>query len=164
MGIDFSGPNPGTQLLGQYKTKTSIDFTQAAWNTVADHRVFTRTGMVRMLVFYYCTANLAGGGGATIKFGFTGLTSAYAAAQGFGNLTTGVYVVPQATATTLADLWANFLNSGALKNADVTLSGTTHVGFNIAVAALTGGTIDAYCFWTPISDDGLVVAASGGAL
>lgn len=163
MGIDFSGPLPGTPLLGQYKTKTSIDFTQVAWNTVANHRVFTVTGMVRAIVFYDVTGNLASGGGATISFGDTTAVANYSAAQAFGNLLATNFVVPALTIATVKQTGQFMDYTVSAYQSDSIYKGV-NIGFAIAVAALTGGTIDAYCFWTPINDAGLVVPATGGAL
>ena len=150
----------GIEALGRYKTKVTVDFTLAAWNTVANHRLFTVTGVVRAVGLYVVTGSLTSGGAATISFGWTFSNTAYAAAQTFANLTAGNIVNPNGTVT-VAALTQAFISTAAY--ADV-ISDAQNLGYAIATAALTGGAMDAYCFWTPLSDDGSVAAGTGGAL
>lgn len=145
--------------LGQNVLRVTIDFALAAWNTIATHEVFTVTGLVKATVFYRVTGNAAAGAGGLVSFGREGALTAFAAAQGFANLTTGNIVIPGATI-------AAFLGANAYAvdgDADTIIEGLD-LGYEITVAAFTGGTIEAVCFWTPISSGATVVAGAGGAL
>lgn len=153
--------NPKASLLGFEKVaKKTIDFTLAAWNTVATHEVFTVTGLVRCLTIYQVTGSLTSGGAATVSFGIEGAANAYAAAQAYTNLAAGQLV--QAGGSAAASL-QSFTNFFAAQWADIFTIGKD-LGYEVATAALTGGTIVAYCFWTPISDGSLVVGGAGGVL
>lgn len=154
------GLNP-TRFEFANKLKVSIDFSQAAWNTVATHEVFNVTGLVRALVIYQVTANLTSGGAATVSFGDDQGAANYSAAQAYTNLTSPRVVVPGGTISVVPRWWSVYQNSA--QNSDNVFAGVD-IGYQIATAAMTGGTIVAYCFWTPISDDGLVVAGDGSAL
>lgn len=160
--IQSQAPIPQSAFIGFNKTKVTIDFTQAAWNTVANHRVFTVSGLVRCVVFYYCTSSLTSSGSPTISFGITSSTTDYAPAQAFSNVVTGTAVLPGSAAIFSRGVtWSAYFST---QKADVILAPGQNIGYAIATAAMTGGSIDAYCFWTPISDDGSLAAATGGAL
>lgn len=168
MGIEIGSPNPGIQAMGMNRLKVHIDFTSASWNTVAAHRVFTQTGVVRTFIMYYVTGTANAGVGGTIAFGNTAVPAQYAAAQGFGNLTQGQLILPGGTVAQTGST-ENWLLTATTKNSDNIAVGSDQAGgvnhgLTIAVAAFTAGTIDAYCFWTPISDGASIVAATGGAL
>jgi len=141
--------------------KVTIPFTSATWNTVATHEVFTVTGVVRAMCIFHVTSSLTSGGAATISFGLQTAGTSYAAAQTYTNLTTGNMVSPGGTVTTGIRTYTFLLHQ--TNNADLVIS-EDDIGYAIASAALTGGTIDAYCFWAPVSEGGLVVAGAGGAL
>jgi hypothetical protein len=161
------GPAQGIKslanLLGMNHLQVNIDFAVAAWNTVASHEVFTVTGLVRALVIYRITGDLAGGAGATIQFGREGDTDAYNVARVVTELDAGEVVSPIAANTPAGVIaFEDFLGDPA-NLADLILDGLD-LGYEIAVNPATGGAIQAHCFWTPISTDGLVAAGAGGAL
>ena len=156
----FGAAPPGIELLGMRQSKVSIDFALAAWNTIASHEVFTVTGLVRALMIYNVTADLTSGGAATISFGDETNTIRFAGLQAYTNLTAGYFVLPGGTVTLGCRVEADYRQT---YNADMFLKGLD-IGFAVAVAALTGGTMDAYCFWSPITDGATVVAAAGGPL
>ena len=158
--VRIEGIHPGFSTLGMNRTVVSIDLTSATWNTLASHEVFTVTGLVRCLVFWRITEGFAGIG-ASVQFGREGATSEYALSSVVGNFTAGTFVIPGGTVAT-NDEAGNFLNSATL-DADMLLDGLD-IGYEITGAALTDGTIQAICFWTPISPDGAVVAGAGGVL
>lgn len=154
-----------TEWLGSYLTTVSVDFTQAAWNTVASHRTFTVTGTVRHVEIYVVQTNFAAGAGATIAVGFTGSTSAYNSAQLFSLFTAGLLFRTAANAPR-AYMYAGELiqgTGGGAANINTLQTNRNH-GFTIAVNAFTGGTMTGYSFWTPVSANGNVVPATGGAL
>ncbi len=144
------------------RVRVLIDGTLAAWNTVATHEVFTVTGMVRLLVLYFVRTTIGSAGAAQMSFGREGATSNYAAAQVVTGLTTGVFVVPAGTVSTQVTANSIILQPTTV-NADLIISGLD-IGYEVTVAALNAGVIEAYCYWSPVSDSGLVVAGAGGAL
>lgn len=156
-----TSPN-GNSLFGNYLTKVTINFAQSAWNTVAKHEVFTVTGLVRCVMYYHVTASLTSGGAATIAFGNDGNTGALAAAQDYTNLITNTAPEPGSTVAAITQTGASLLLPS--KNSDVVSADSRDQGYEIAAAAMTGGTIDAYCWWTPLSEGALVVAGTGGVL
>jgi len=145
------------------KLQTSINFATAGWNEVRSHEVFTVTGFVSALVFYRVTQSLTSGGAATVAFGDQGSTGRYSAAQAYTNLTAGNLVSPGATVSAFLRLWNNYFVSGTGNNADNVYI-DWDLGYEIAAAALTGGIIEATCFWTPISDGATVALGNGEAL
>ena len=160
MGLGLHNVQNEFPLLGNQKLKVTVDFSLAAWNTAATHRVFLVSGLVRMVMFYNITASLTSGGAALIAFGSSLSTGEYAAAQAFTGLTTGVHVRPGGSFASRSYAWLSwFVNSNG---ADM-ISGGINNGYEITVAAMTGGTMDAYCFWTPISDGSTVTAGTGAA-
>lgn len=157
--------NPKRNLFGfENRIRVPIDLSLAAWNTVATHEVFTVVGAVRTLVLYRVTESLASSGAATVSFGLEGSTAYYAAAQPYTDLTATRWIIPGSSYSTAIINWQAFqYGSGANVPSDTVLDGID-IGYQIATAALTNGTIEAYCYWSPISLDGSVVAGAGGAL
>jgi hypothetical protein len=142
----------------------TIDFSDATWNTAATHEVFTVTGVVRAMVIYRVTESLASAGSPTIAFGVEGTTNDYAAAQNHTNLTAGRFVSAAGTVATNIMRW-QVVTAAATANtpADNIINGLD-IGYVIATAAMTDGTVEAYCFWSPISAGATVVEGAGGAL
>ena len=143
----------GTRAELQYLTVTS-DFTAAAWNTVAQHRVLTVTGSVRALILPRITGSLTSGGALTNQIGITGSTAAFVGATAVA-------------AMTLNNVWlsttpaAQFAFTSLI---DRIVAASQNIGYEILVAAATAGTIVWECYWEPLSSTGNVVAATGGAL
>lgn len=153
---------PGRRSL----VTVDIDFAQAAWNTVGAHRVFTVQGIVVVTMLFSIRTLLTSGGAATLAWGLTSSTARYSSAQAYTGYTANTMVRSAATAPTSAVSLINFdcLSGGGSDMIDGGLSGGNNIGATVAGAPLTGGTIQAYAWWTPISSDGSVVAAAGGAL
>lgn len=129
-------------------------FASATWNTVASHEVFIVTGAVRMRIIPECTSDLTSGGAATIAFGLEGTTNAFIAATLGTDIDTGEMWLTGTPAK-------QFAFSSVI---DRVISGGLDVGFEIAVAALTGGSITWHCVWEPINATGEVTAGLGGVL
>jgi hypothetical protein len=107
--------------------------------------LFTVTGDVLAVVFAKCTTLLAGTN-ATIEVGVSGDTAV---------------IIAQTTAT---DIDANEIWNGATPAAVALLtpklvSGGADIIETVATADITSGVLVYHCLWTPISADGLVVAA-----
>lgn len=145
--------------------RVSIDFSSATWNTATTHEVFTCTGAVWTLVYYKVTESLTSGGAATISFGDQANAARYAAVQTYSNLAAGNHVAPGGTVASLALIGTSFHRyDGTGTQAELMNTNGLDYGYSIASAAMTDGTIEAVCFWTPMSSDGLVVAGAGGTL
>lgn len=142
--------------------RVSIDFSLPAWKTVASHEVFEVTGLVKVQVLYLVRETLVSAGAPTISFGYEGALTAYAAAQVHTNLVAGVWVAPGGTVFTINNQTGIFNNAGTGRGADI-ISGLD-LGFNVNVAELTDGEIEAICYWSPVSAGAMVVAGAGGAL
>jgi hypothetical protein len=145
------------------RLQVNVDFSSATWNTVATHEVFTLTGVCCGWLFYHVTDELTSSGAATVAFGDATGTGSYSAAQTYANLVTDALVIPASTVGNYSTM-TNFFFSPAASRHGSFVSASVDFGFQIASAALTGGTLKAYCFWTPVSSDGLIVAGAGGAL
>lgn len=109
--------------------------------------LFTVTGDVLVNVFAVCSADLTSGGAATLEVGISGNTAA---------------LIPQTTATNIdnGEIWLD--TSPATVETVVSakiLTAGTDILETIATADLSGGVLKFYCAWTPLSDDGNVVAA-----
>lgn len=108
--------------------------------------LFTVTGDVKVTVFAVCSTDLTGDT-ATIEVGIAGNTAA---------------LIAQTTATSIdaAEVWttATPATVRAVPGAFILTNGTD-ITQTIATAAITAGKLTFYCLWTPLSDDGNVVAA-----
>lgn len=154
-----TAPTPLSNGLGQNAVYVTVDLSVAAWNTVATHEVFTVTGLVKAIAFYRVTENAAAGAGALISFGREGSTTTFAAAQLFSNLVAGNFIQPGGTTSAFMGFDTYQAVAGAL-----TVIEGLDLGYEITVNAFTDGTLEAVCFWTPISAGSRVVAGTGAAL
>lgn len=134
----------------------SVAFAGGTTNDMGDYdgtgnpyTLFTVTGDVILRVIGICKENLAGGS-ATLSVGFAGNTAALIAL------------------TTATDIDANEIWHDATPDATVELAtvGAARIVSNgqdviqtVATANITDGEITYYCFWRPLSADGLVEAA-----
>jgi len=144
-------------LAEQYLCVT-VDMTSATWNTVATHEIFTVTGGVEMKIIAECTDSLTAGAGATIGLGVEGATAAFIADTDFALIDVG-------------EIWDTAVDGTITQYGDTSAVGLTKrifggldVGYEVKVAALTGGVIKFYCHWTPLNDTGTVVAGTGAEL
>ena len=142
--------------------EVSIDGAVAAWNTVASHEVFTVTGTVKYKVLYVVITDLTSSGSATLQFGREGATDSLSASQAFSGLDAGEVVIPGGTNAAISAFATHDANTTAGRGSDYVTA--LDLGYEIGTAALTGGTMKAYCWWTPITADGSVAAGAGGAL
>ena len=97
-----------------------------------------------------------------IAFGVEGETNRYAGAQLCTAIDAGEFVAPAASGA-VTKLETSAFIGHATNDADTVLDGLD-IGYEITVEAETDGTIQAICFWTPISSDGAVVVGAGGVL
>lgn len=109
--------------------------------------LFTVTGTVLVTVFGVCTEDLAGAN-ATLEVGISGNTAALIAQ------TTGTQI-------DVNEVWNDASPSTVepfATNVDKIIGAGQDIIETIATADVTDGTITYYCFWTPVSSDGNVVA------
>lgn len=122
----------------------SITYVAGTTGAVGTTTLFTVTGTVALNVFALCTTDLAGSG--TIEVGTATSTASLCDQQ-------------SATAIDNHELWNN-----AVIAAGGQVSGGFHVINEdviqtIATNTVSGGILNYYCLWTPLSSDGNVVAA-----
>lgn len=131
------------------------------WENVASHEVFTVTGLVRVRIWIECTDTLTDAAdGATIQFGYEGATDAWIGATncaraGAGLLSTGCLWYDTSPLTT-PENFSTAVFDKVVNGSDI--------GFEVAGAALTGGTLVFHCVWEALNSTGNVAAGAGGSL
>jgi hypothetical protein len=126
--------------------KLSVDMT-----TASPINLFTVTGVVEAAVIGVVTATVTSGGVPTAEVGVAGTTALYIAqvADATGLATNEIWhdANPDATAEA-STVWVPYISTNG-QDIICTIGG----------AAITGGTIDFYCKWYPISSGASVAAA-----
>ena len=145
-----------------FRTKKTITFAGGTTDAIGDDggaldpfNIFIVTGLIRVRLMAYCTTDLTGANG-TVCVGISGATTLF---------------MPVETATQIdsGQLWVNDAANGtsiiigeeqaAVDNLpEYLLAGTNIIG-TIGTADVTGGVLDFYAEWCPISDDANLVAA-----
>lgn len=136
-----------------FVTKKTITFYGDTADSVGDHdgasdpfTIFTVTGSVKARVLAVCTTDLTGDT-ATVEVGTENDTAE---------------IIEQTTATDIdaGDLWHDAtpdsdIEESSVMSEYVIANGADIVG-TCGTANVTGGVIDFYCFWYPLSEDGNV--------
>jgi len=149
--VRVCGEDKGVQLMQVAHQEITFSVDVAGDGTGADNEnkeLFVVTGTVLCAILAICTTDLTSADGSTIELGTSEDTSILAAALGFDSLDDGFVWVTGVAATAVdfaTMVWA--------------IVDDVDLGYNIDTADVTGGVIDFYCFWVPISDNGDVVAA-----
>lgn len=132
-------------------TKTAEFSDGAGTGQAGTFALFTVTGAVLVRVIAECTDSLIEGvGGGTIEVGISGSTAV---------------IIAQTTSTTIDvnEIWHDATSDSDIEAlsvmSDFIIVGASDIFATIAAQTITDGTIIFYCFWTPLSSDGLVVAA-----
>jgi hypothetical protein len=128
--------------LGLQETK-SITFAAGTTGAIDTTTLFTVTGTVACNVFAICTADLTGSG--TIEVGVAGATAVICDQR-------------LATAIDNNEVWHDSVLAVAGQVAGHQHIIKQSVIQTIATDTVTGGSLTYYCLWTPLSDDGNVVA------
>ena len=133
-------------------TRGSVTFVAGTTGAIAQHTVFTITGLVVFSFWGRCTAPLTSGGAATISYGRAAAVNELIA-------------VTTATTIDTDDCIAggNVLEAGAFGTQDTLIenvSGGEDLTADILTATITGGTMEYYLFWTPISVGATVALGS----
>lgn len=125
----------------------SITYAAATTGATGASTLFTVTGCVAVRVFGVCGLTLVGA--ATLEVGITGTTAVVLAqiADATDLATDEIYV--DATPTTKVEAMPSRLVIGNGQDIIQTIGST----------ALTAGVLEYFCVWSPLSNDGNVVAA-----
>ena len=107
--------------------------------------LFTVTGTVAMICFGVGTVNLVSAGGGTLALGVAASAATFVASQTATALTAGLLLAGAPAAV------ANYLTTKLVNSSNVIAT--------VSTAAITGGAVDFYCLWRPISDGATVIAA-----
>ena len=146
------GDHKEVGALATYRvTKTAAFTAGAGTGDAGTFALFTVTGAVIVRVVGEVTETVVEGvGGGTIEVGITGATAT---------------IIAQSVATTLDvdEIWHDATPDSDIELlsvlSDVIIVGGADIFATIAGQDITDGTVAFYCFWTPLSSDGLVVAA-----
>lgn len=144
-------------------TKRTITFaggTTGAWGddggALDGAAIYTVTGLVFAQLIAVCTTDLTGAN-ATIEVGVSGSTALF---------------MPTETATQIdsGQIWFNDAanaaygiigeEQAAADNLPLYALNATNIILTVGTADVTGGVLDFYCIWSPISDTGNVVATT----
>ena len=131
-----------------FKLESTWTFVNTTTGATGAHTLFTVTGNVLVQVFGICDTNLAGT--ATVEIGVAGNTAGIIAqiadAEGLDDGDNWVDATPEVGVSALPGSF--IINDGA----DIILT--------IGSTALTGGVVDFYCLWRPLSSDGSVTVTT----
>lgn len=117
--------------------------------------IFSVTGIVKCIVVGKITTNLAGG--ATLEVGISGATAIFCAQETDTNLDAGNIWLNNGTP---ASYYIVGESEAAADNLPIYMLNGNDIILTVAGGAnTTSGVIEFYCYWTPISSDGLVVDA-----
>lgn len=137
--------------LGAYRVNKLVAFDGGAGSgAVGTVALFTVTGSVFVTVTSFCTESLTEAGAtATISVGITGITA-------------GLIALVNAVDIDIGEIWfdATPVDMEVLSSlGGAFIGGGEDIFATIAAQNVDGGTLEFVCFWTPLSSDGLVVAA-----
>jgi len=142
------------QGLLPFVTSKRITFAGGTTNAIGDHdgtndpfTVFNVTGDVLVIVIGICKIDLVGAG--TLELGIPGATAALLAQ------------IADATTLDANEAWVDAtpsLGEGFTATPKVIGGGLDIIG-TVGTANITAGVIDFYCFYMPLSDDGVVTPA-----
>ena len=140
MEIVRSSYNAIPQLL-----RGSVTFAAGTTGAIAQHTVFTITGMVAFNFFARCTDPLTSGGAATISHGNV------VNVADLGAATTATTIDADDSLTHGSSAWIEAANFGQENLGTWMTSTGTDIIADILTATITGGTLEYYLFWQAIS-------------
>jgi hypothetical protein len=147
----------GQQIDANSRTVNSNDafllastwtFAATTTGTQAAHTLFTVTGDVLVNVFATCTTDVTGSG--------TGAVGTANNTQAFIATTTGTDIDAK-------EVWQNATPTaevGAVVSTSKPVSGSTDIILTIGTNTLTGGVVNFYCLWRPLSSTGNVTVTT----
>jgi len=137
-------PNPS---LGNAVERKTLDL--AADGLQGTKTLFTITGTVLVRLCAICSESLVGATG-TISVGISGATAS---------------IIALTTATDIAanEIWHDATPDSAIESVSVLgeyiITGSNNIIATIAVADLTDGILQFYCFWEALGDGSTIIAA-----
>ena len=130
-----------------------VTFAAGTTGAVAQHTIFTITGMIKFGFLARVVSDLSSGGAATISHGNAGAVTALGAATTATTLDTGDFLDPGSTT------WREAATFGGQMDAIKSSSGTD-ITADILVTTITGGVIEYVLLWTPLSAGATVTMGS----
>lgn len=128
-------------------TSKEVTFVAGTTGAIGTLDLFVVTGTVVVNIFAVCSSDLTSGGAVTISVGTADSVQGLIATETATNINAGFVWVSNSS---------DFINDYPVSKI-VTNSST--ITQTVADATITGGVLTYYCLWTPISQDGNVVAA-----
>lgn len=154
-------------LTGEYpfRTKRVITFAGATTDAWGDDGgaldagvMFTVTGLIQAKLVARCTDSLLSDGAATLSVGISGATAIFLPVETSTQIDSGQVWVNDASNVTYIDIG---LESAATGNVPEYLLNGNDIIMTIAGGAnVTGGTLEFFLIWKPLSDDASVVATT----
>jgi len=133
-----------------FKLESTWTFAAATTGSIASHTLFTVTGNVLLSVFGVVDTTIDSAGAPTIEVGVTGNTAVLIAQGTAKNYADGdIYV----------DATDTRVGAGAVPAMQIINDGLD-VLLKITGATLTGGVVDWYCLWRPLSSDGNITVTT----
>jgi len=140
----------GKEITACRTLTNSVTFAATESGAIAAKEIFTVTGIVVAAVFGVCTGTLTSAGAPTIEVGTATTTTRFIGAALAMSIDNG-------------DVFVDEVAIGETEEPTSEITWALTYGddfvYEIKVATITGGSIDWYCLWYPLSDDGLVVSA-----
>lgn len=138
---------PGVSQRPQYWLGGTVTFAAGTSGAVAQHTVFTITGMVAFAFFARCTDALTSGGAATISHGNVTTVDGLGSATVATTIDAGDAITP--STPTWMEATAFVDNAGYINPAWASTG--TDITADILTTTITGGTLEYYLIWTPLS-------------
>lgn len=137
--------------FGTYRANKLVEFDGGAGTgAVGTVALFTVTGSVFVFVTCFCTETcVEAAPSATIEVGITGITA-------------GLIAQLNADTVLIGNIWfdATPVDMEVLTSfGGALIGGSEDIFLTVGAQNVTDGTLEFTCFWTPLSSDGLVVAA-----
>ena len=153
MSIKYTLPDSGARKRLATKTLT---FAGGSANAIGDHdgsgdpaTLFTVTGQVAVSVIAVCTTDLTFDANATIEVGIGGGSQIIATSD----QTVSALIAREIWHDTTPDAEIELLSVAG----EFIITDGNDITLDCAVANVTGGVIEFYCLWYPLSSDGNVV-------
>jgi hypothetical protein len=136
--------------------EVTVDFSTAAAKSIATHRVFDVTGLVRMKITPVCTTNLvASANTAVIAFGTAGGASQFIGGTSAELIDAGEIWADSSPTETNLNYSSAVIDKVVFSQA---------VGYEIATAVMSTGVITFICDWTAMNATGNVTAGNLSAM
>ena len=151
----YSGGANNADDIGQdgfQRLVNDITFVAGTTGSVADHEIFTITGLVQVKLTAICTAELTNAAG-DLQYGVAGATDTF-------------ITVMAEELLSVNELWYDatpdlLIATPANATFERVIPAGIDIGYEISTAAIADGTVRFICEWKPLSDDGNVVVADG---